>query len=102
MTDRSWAKWYSKVIGVFPLIGSDIRANKLKVLWYADKRIMESLNELAPMHTVMKAGALLTDEAQKKFSQFARLSAFMYDDFFIKAKALDDQLGGSRRLYTNF
>ena len=94
VTDRSWAKWYSRVVGVFPLVGSDIRASKSKVLWYADKRVRETLNELAPMHTVMKAGAILTDAAEAKFSQFARLNAALYDDFFIKARALDDQLGG--------
>ena len=94
VTDRSWAKWYGRVIGVFPLIGTDIRASKSKILWYSDKRVRETLNELAPMHTVMKAGALLTDAAEQKFSQFARLNAALYDDFFIKARSLDDQLGG--------
>ena len=92
VTDRSWAKWYGKVIGVFPLIGTDLRANRANIMWYSDKRIMESLNELAPFATIMDAGALLTDEAQKKFNKFAGLSAFMYDDFAAKAKALDDMI----------
>ena len=92
MTDRSWAKWSGKVIGVFPLIGTDLRANRANIMWYSDKRIMESLNELAPFATIMDAGALLTDEAQKKFNKFAGLSAFMYDDFAAKAKALDDMI----------
>ena len=92
VTDRSWAKWYGKVIGVFPLIGTDLRANRANIMWYSDKRIMESLNELAPFATIMDAGALLTDSAQKKFNKFAGLSAFMYDDFAAKAKALDDAI----------
>ena len=92
VTDRSWAKWYGKVIGVFPLIGTDLRANRANIMWYSDKRIMESLNELAPFATIMDAGALLTDEAQKKFNKFAGLSAFMYDDFAAKAKALDEMI----------
>ena len=92
VTERSWAKWFGKVVGVFPLIGTDLRANRANILWYSDKRVMESLNELAPMATVMDAGALLTDAAQKKFDKFAGLSAFMYDDFAAKAKALDDAI----------
>ena len=92
VTERSWAKWFGKVVGVFPLIGTDLRANRANILWYSDKRIMESLNELAPMATVMDAGALLTDAAQKKFDTFAGISAFMYDDFAAKAKALDDAI----------
>jgi len=92
VTERSWAKWFGKVVGVFPLIGTDLRANRANILWYSDKRVMESLNELAPMATVMDAGALLTDAAQKKFDKFAGLTAFMYDDFAVKAKALDDAI----------
>ena len=92
VTERSWAKWFGKVVGVFPLIGTDLRANRANILWYSDKRVMESLNELAPMATVMDAGALLTDAAQKKFDKFAGISAFMYDDFAAKAKALDDAI----------
>jgi hypothetical protein len=37
VTDRSWAKWYGKVIGVFPLIGTDLRANRANIMWYSDK-----------------------------------------------------------------
>ena len=92
VTDRSWAKWFGRVVGVFPLIGTDLRANRANIMWYSDKRVMETLNELAPMATVMDAGALLTDAAQQKFNQWSRLNTQLYDDFFARAKALDDSI----------
>jgi len=92
VTDRSWAKWFGRVVGVFPLIGTDLRANRANIMWYSDKRVMEPLNELAPMATVMDAEALLTDAAQQKFNQWSRLNTQLYDDFFTRAKALDDSI----------
>ena len=101
VTDRSWAKWFGRVVGVFPLIGTDLRANRANIMWYSDKRVMETLNELAPMATVMDAGALLTDAAQQKFNQWSRLNTALYDDFFAKAKALDDAIPLGVNTYGN-
>ena len=94
VTDRSWAKWYGRVLGVFPFVGPPIRASKAQVAWYLDKRMMDTFNELAPMSSVMDIGALITKQAQAKFNQFARINAKFYDDFYTKATALDDMVGG--------
>ena len=94
VTDRSWAKWYGRVLGVFPFVGPPIRASKAQVAWYLDKRMMETFNELAPMSSVMDIGALITKQAQAKFNQFARINAKFYDDFYTKATSLDDMVGG--------
>ncbi len=93
VTDRSWAKWYGRVLGVFPFVGTPLRASKAQVAWYLDKRIMDTFNELAPMSSVMDIGALITKQAQSKFNQFAKINARFYDDFFTKATALDDMVG---------
>jgi hypothetical protein len=93
VTDRSWAKWYGRVLGVFPFVGTPLRASKAEVAWYLDKRIMDTFNELAPMSSVMDIGALITKQAQSKFNQFAKINARFYDDFFTKATALDDMVG---------
>jgi len=85
----NWVKGYPKVVGVFPFIGTDIRANRSRIQYYTDKRVQETLNELAPMSHVMDAGMLITEKAKDKFKIFERVSAKMYDDFFVKASALD-------------
>ena len=92
VTDRSWAKWYGRVLGVFPFVGSPLRASKANVAWYLDKRLMDTFNELAPMASVQDVGGLITEQAMKKFNQFAKINGKFYDDFFAKANALDDKV----------
>ena len=93
VTDRSWAKWYGKVVGVFPFVGTPLRAQKAQIAWYLDKRLMDTFNELAPLSSVQEVGLLLQDAAHHKFTKYARMNAQFYDDFFKKATALDNMVG---------
>ena len=102
VTDRSWAKWYGRVLGVFPFVGTPLRASKARVAWYLDQRIMDTFNALAPMSSVMDIGALITQSARTKFNQFARINAKFYDDFYSKANALDDMVGADRGYIPTF
>jgi hypothetical protein len=94
VTDRSWAKWYGRVLGVFPFVGSPFRESKANIAWYLDKRMMDTFNELAPMSSVMDVGALVTKSAKDKFKWYAGISKNFYDDFYAKARGLDDFVGG--------
>ena len=90
----NWVKAWPKVAGVFPFIGTDIRASRAQIQYYTDKRVQETLNELAPMSHAMDAGMLITEKAKEKFKIFERVSAKMYDDFFKKAMAMDSAVPG--------
>ena len=94
VTDRSWAKWYGKVLGVFPFVGTPLRTSRADVAWYLDKRMMDTFNELAPMSSVMDVGIFATQAAREKFKWYAGISKNFYDDFYSKARGLDDMVGG--------
>jgi len=93
VTSQAWAKWYGRVVGVFPFIGGPLRASKAKTAYWADEQLMSNLNELAPLTTVMHAGGFLTDEAKRKFAKWAYMNDQFYNDFYVKAAALDDAVG---------
>jgi hypothetical protein len=93
VTSQAWAKWYGRVVGVFPFIGQPLRASKAKTAYWADEQLMANLNELAPLTSVMHAGGFLTEEAKKKFAKWAYLNDQFYNDFYVKAAALDDAVG---------
>ena len=90
VSDNSWAQWYGRVLGVFPFVGTPIRKAKATQAWWSDQQLAASLNELAPVATAMDAGVFLTKEAQDKFGTWAGLNAQFYEDFFARARALDD------------
>jgi len=92
VSDRSWAQWYGRVLGVFPFVGTPIRQAKAKQAWWADEQLSATLNELAPLASAMDAGVFLTKDAQDKFGKWARLNNNFYDDFYAKARALDDAM----------
>ena len=93
VTSQAWAKWYGRVVGVFPFIGQPLRASKAKTAYWADEQLMANLNELAPLTSVMHAGGFLTDEAKRKFAKWAYMNDQFYNDFYVKAAALDDAVG---------
>ena len=97
VSDNSWARWYGRVLGVFPFVGTPIRKAKATQAWWADQQLAASLNELAPIATAMDAGVFLTNEAQDKFGKWAVLNSQFYEDFFARARALDDILPQSAR-----
>ncbi len=92
VSDKAWAQWYGRVVGVFPFVGTPIRQAKGKQAWWADQQLSASLNELAPLTSAMDAGVFLTKESQDKFGKWAGLNSQFYEDFFAKAKALDDAM----------
>ena len=42
VSDKAWAQWYGRVVGVFPFVGTPIRQAKGKQAWWADQQLSAS------------------------------------------------------------
>lgn len=91
-------KAYARVVGVFPFVGTPFRQAKANINWLLDQKVVNTLNELAPVQHMMDIGKLVTADARKKYQAFARLNAKLYDNFYANANKLDDLLGAGRRV----
>ena len=88
-----WTKGYASVIGVFPFIGSPFRVQKGKINWLMDQQIVNTLNEIGPVVHMSDLGLLTTHHARLNFDKFAAMNAQLYDDFYARARSLDDAIG---------
>ena len=91
-------KAYARVVGVFPFVGTPFRQAKANINWLLDQKVVNTLNELAPVQHMMDIGKLVTADARKKYQAFARLNAKLYDNFYANANKLDDLLGAGKRV----
>jgi hypothetical protein len=92
-------KAYARVVGVFPFVGTPFRQAKANINWLLDQKVVNTLNELAPVQHMMDIGKLITADARKKYQAFARLNAKLYDNFYANANKLDDLLGAGKSQY---
>ena len=95
-SERAAVKAYARVVGVFPFVGTPFRAAKAQVNWMLDQKVVNTLNELAPVQHMMDIGKLITADARRKYQAFAKLNAQLYDNFYANAAKLDDLLGAGR------
>ncbi len=89
-------KAYARVVGVFPFVGTPFRQAKANINWLLDQKVVNTLNELAPVQHMMDLGKLVTKDARNKYNAFARLNARLYDNFYANASKLDDLLGAGQ------
>ena len=89
-------KAYARVVGVFPFVGTPFRQAKANINWLLDQKVVNTLNELAPVQHMMDLGKLITKDARNKYNAFARLNARLYDNFYANASKLDDLLGAGK------
>lgn len=76
------AKGYAKVIGVFPWIGGQLRAEHAKKLGQAEDAVYSILDRLAPNATMLTdLGIAMTRAAEGTKGEFDKVSARLYDGF---------------------
>ena len=92
-------KGYARVVGVFPLVGTPFKKSKAEINWMLDQKVVNTLNELAPVQTMANIGRLITKDARNKYNAFARMNAILYDNFYANASKLDDLLGAGKSRY---
>ena len=95
-SERGAVKAYARVVGVFPFVGTPFKAAKAQINWMLDQKVVNTLNELAPVQTMANIGKLITKDARKKYNAFARINAVLYDNFYANASKLDDLLGAGK------
>ena len=86
VTPREAIKGFSRVLGVFPFVGTPLRESFASQTAAIDRSLDKILNEVAPSASVSEIGIDLTKFATKKFKAFRRLSGSLYDDFLKKAE----------------
>lgn len=80
LSPRKWARGYSRVIGVFPIVGTPMRTGQLRVVGDIDARAADLLNTLAP-RTSMDIGEEMTKSAEYNYKRFRAIGGALYDNF---------------------
>lgn len=81
-------KGASRVLGVFPFVGTPIRRAAKGGAAAIDTKFNNILNTLAPNATIADLGVDLVDAATNRYAKFRRVSSALYDDFYKKAATL--------------
>jgi hypothetical protein len=64
-SERGAVKAYARVVGVFPFVGTPFKKAKAHINWMLDQKVVNTLNELAPVQHMMDIGKLITKDARK-------------------------------------
>ena len=75
-------KMYSKVIGIFPYVGSPLKTAGTRRAAQLNVAQNQILNELAPNASMSKLGVDMYKAAQQSSKAFKNLSRDMYNDFY--------------------
>ena len=86
VTPREAIKGFSRVLGVFPFVGTPLRESFASQTAAIDRALDKTLNAVAPTATLSEVGVNLINAGSKKFKAFRRLSGALYDDFLKKAE----------------
>ncbi len=89
-TPSTLARFYSKVLGIFPLVSGSIRTRFTKQAGQVQTAAEDFLNELAPIVQVGKLGFDLLKQASSSVKAFSGVSNFFYKQFYETAKRHGD------------
>ena len=81
-TERKTVKGFSRVLGIFPFVGTPIKESNKAVGRAIGDRFDDVLNTLAPNATAAELGVDLTKAAKTKFGKFRTVSGSLYERFF--------------------
>ena len=83
VSPRKWVRGYSKVVGVFPFVGTPLREGQARVVGDINERAADLLNTLAPRAaTRMDVSKELTRAAANNYKKFRGVGAALYDNFY--------------------
>ena len=88
ITERGFVRGASKVLGVFPFIGSPVKRGAVATEVALRKKYGDILDTLAPNATLADLGVDLSEAAVTRFGKFMAVAGELYDDFFKQASAL--------------
>ena len=81
-TDRKGLKGITRVLGVFPFVGTPIKTSAKESGIGIAAKFDDTLNTLAPNATMADLGVDLTTAAKGKFKQVKKIAGAMYDRFY--------------------
>jgi hypothetical protein len=91
LSPRRFIRAYSRVLGVFPFIGTPFRKEQTRVVGQINDRSADLLNTLAPHEqTRFELSLSLDKAAAKRFEKFRKIAATLYDRFGTLAANLTD------------
>ncbi len=82
VSSRKFVKGASKVLGVFPFVGTPLREGQARVVGQLDKQAADLLNTLAPRSTVPDVGKVLTKKAEQRYRATDRVASSLYKRFY--------------------
>nr|BAR19105.1 hypothetical protein [uncultured Mediterranean phage uvMED] len=87
-TGNMVAKGYGSVVGVFPLVGSPIKASVVTKANMLNKAADDTLNTFAPNVSLTNLGIDMVEASKSTFGDFKRVTSFLYDDFYNTASKM--------------
>ncbi len=88
VSPRKVVKGASKVLGIFPFVGTPLRRGQARVVGQIDERAADLLNTLAPVSTKYDLGKALTKKAAGRYKATDRIASALYKRFYNLADKL--------------
>lgn len=89
-SESSVARGYTKVVGVFPFVGSPIKKGQAQIEQKISQEWENTLNQMGPNVALSDIGVDLTRAAERRRKTASKLVGKMYDSFSEKAMSLPE------------